>query len=59
MMQCIKGLGVFAARDMLWNSLINTLVSKCTRMMRILKRYVGYKAPKTVTSYLYSARVCS
>ena len=38
-----EDLVVSAARDLLWNFFINTLVSKCSRM-------IGYKAPITVTS---------
>ena len=51
-------LGVSAARGVLWNSLINTLVSKCKIMMVMIKRAVGYVAPITATSYLYSALGC-
>ena len=57
--QWMKDLGVFAAHDLLWNSIINTILSKCIRMMRMIKRAVGYKALITVTSYLYSVLACS
>ena len=57
MVQFIKDLGASAARDLLWNSLINILVSKCNRMMGIIKCFVDYKAPITVTSHLYGALV--
>ena len=35
--QCMKDLGVPAARDLLWNSLINTLVYKCNRNVGMIK----------------------
>ena len=35
--QCMNDLFVSAARDMLWNSLLNTLVSKCSIMMGRIK----------------------
>ena len=37
----------------------NTSVYKCNRMMGMIKRSVGYKAPINVTSYLYSTLVRS
>ena len=52
--QSMKDLGVSVTSDLSWNSHINTLVSKCNRMMGMIKRSVGYKAPINVTSYLYS-----
>ena len=41
----MKDLDITAARDLLWNSLINTLVSKCNRMMmmEMIKRSVVTK----------------
>ena len=50
---------VFLLLVIFLHSLINTLVSKCNRMMGMIKRSVGYKAPISVTSDLYSALVCS
>ena len=32
----MKDLDVSAARDLLWNTLINTLVSKCNTMMGMI-----------------------
>ena len=55
----MEDLSVSAARDLSGNSLINTLVSKCNGMFGMIERFVGYKAPRTVTSYLYSILVCS
>ena len=54
-----EDLVVSAARDLLWNFFINTLVSKCSRMMGTIKHDVGYKAPITVKSYLYSVLACN
>ena len=51
----MKDLGVFAARDLLWNSLINTLVSECNNIMGMIQSSVGYAAPIIVTSYLHNA----
>ena len=48
--QSVKDLGVSVTSDLSWNFHINALVSKCNRMMRVLKRLVGYKAPINVTS---------
>ena len=49
--QCETVLCVSAARDLFWNSFINTLVSKCNRILGMIKRYVGYPHIN-VTSYL-------
>ena len=57
--QSMKDLGVAVTSDLSWNSYINTLVSKCNRMMGMIKRSLGYKAPINVTSYLYSTLVRS
>ena len=57
--QSMKDLDVSITSDLSWNSHINTLVSKCNRMMGMIKRSVGYKAPINVTSYLYSTLVRS
>ena len=54
----MKYLGVTAARDYLWNSLVNTLVSKCNIMMSMTKRSVVYKTHINVTPDLYRALVC-
>ena len=55
MVQCMNDLGICAARDLLRNALICTLVFKCNRMMGMIKHYVGWKASITVTSHLYIA----
>ena len=57
--QSMKDLGVSVTSDLSWNCHINTLVSKCNRMMGMIKRSVGYKAPINVTSYLYGTLVRS
>ena len=51
----MKDLGVSVTSDLSWNCHINTLVSKCNRMMGMIKGSVGYKAPINVSSYLYSS----
>ena len=43
--QSMKDLGVSVTSDLSWNSHINRLVSKCNRMMGMIKRSVGYKVP--------------
>ena len=40
----MNDLGVSVTSYLSWNSHINTLVSKCNRMMGMIKRPVGYKA---------------
>ena len=55
----MKDLGVSVTSDLSWNSPINALVSKCNRMMGMIKRSVGYKTHINVTSYLYGTLVRS
>ena len=55
--QSMKDLDVSVTSDLSWNSHINTLVSECNRILGVIKRSVGYKAPINVTSYLYSTLV--
>ena len=57
--QSMKDPGISVTSDLSWNSHINALVSKCNRMMGMIKRSVGYKAPINVISYLYSTLVRS
>ena len=57
--QSMKDLGVSVASDLSWNTHINAVVSKCNRMMGMVKLSLGYKAPIDVTSYLYSTLVRS
>ena len=57
--QSMKDLGVSVTSDLSWDSHINALVSKCNRMMGMIKRSVGYKTPINVSSYLYSTLVRS
>ena len=59
MVKCMNDLGVSVVLDLLCNTLLNTVVCKCSRIKEMLKRYVCYKAPITVTSYLYSVLICS
>ena len=53
----MKDLGVSVTSDLSRNSHINTLVFSCNRMMGMIKRSVGYNAPRHITSYLYSTLV--
>ena len=55
----MKDLGVSVISDLSWNTHINALVSKCNRIMGMVKCSVGYKAPINVTSYVYSTLVRS
>ena len=54
----MKDFGVSVTSDFMKFS-YNALVSKCTKMMGMIKRSVGYKAPINVTSYLHSTLVRS
>ena len=52
--QCMTDLGISVTSDLLCNSQMNALISKCNRMMGMITRSVGYKAPVNVTSSLCS-----
>ena len=54
-----KDLGVVVQNNLSWNSHINTTVAKANRMMGLIKRTVGYEAPKNVKLQLYTSLVRS
>ena len=54
-----KDIGVYVSSDLLWASQINSIVSKCNSIIRMIQRSVGYSSPSSVTQGLYESLVRS
>jgi len=61
-LECVdsfKDLGVLISNDLSWGAQVNEAVSKCNKLMGMVKRTVGYSAPPRVTLALYQSLVRS
>jgi hypothetical protein len=54
-----KDLGILIRSDLSWNNHIKSIISKAKRMMGLIKRTVGYRAPQNVKLQLYTSLVRS
>lgn len=57
--ETFKDLGVLVSGDLSWGAQVDEVVSKCNRLMGVVKRSVGYSAPCNVTLTLYQSLVRS
>jgi hypothetical protein len=61
-LECVdsfKDLGVLITSDLSWGPQVEAIVSKCNRIMGMVKRSVGYSAPPRVTLALYQSLIRS
>ena len=57
--ETFKDLGILISSDLSWGAQTDEVVSKCNRLMGMVKRTVGYSAPPNVTLTLYQSLVRS